>query len=162
MIQPSASSGQTSCSSGDEHELADRQLARDHVAAAEERTAAIPSEGGEEARGGSAPRPTPLASSRGGRLGPAEEARAHVLLAAERLHHLDPDDRLVRRLGEVALPRLHEPRDREEPVCEEKVRIAIGGIASAAEREPGVHGTSTIAAPVIIIALWIPGRRPSR
>ena len=38
MIQPSASSGQTSCSSrrDEEHELADRQRARDHVAAAEE------------------------------------------------------------------------------------------------------------------------------
>ena len=73
------------------------------------------------------------------RLGPPEEAGAHVVLAPERLHHLDPDDRLVRRLGEVPLPRLHEPRDREEPVGEDERqdrdrRHRERGI----EREPGI------------------------
>ena len=42
------------------------------------------------------------------RLGPPEEARPHVVLAAERLHHLDPDDGLVRGLGQMPLLRLHE------------------------------------------------------
>ena len=45
-------------------------------------------------------------------LGPVAEAPAHVVLAPEGLHHLDPDDGLVRRLGHVALPGLHLPRDR--------------------------------------------------
>jgi hypothetical protein len=43
------------------------------------------------------------------RLRASEEAGPHVVLAPESLHHLDPDDGLVRRLGEVALPRLDEP-----------------------------------------------------
>ena len=44
------------------------------------------------------------------RLGPVAEASAHVLLAAERLHHLDADDRLVRGLGHIAFPLLHLAR----------------------------------------------------
>ena len=40
-------------------------------------------------------------------LGPLAEPLAHVVLATEGLHHLDPDDGLVRGLGHVALPRLH-------------------------------------------------------
>ena len=40
-----------------------------------------------------------------GRL--AAEPRAHVVLAPERLHHLDADDGLVGGLGDVALCRLH-------------------------------------------------------
>ena len=66
------------------------------------------------------------------RFGPPEEPRPHVVLAPERLHHLDPDDRLVRRLGEVPLPRLHEPEIGKSRCAKMKVRIAIGGIASAA------------------------------
>ena len=46
------------------------------------------------------------------RLGLAAEASAHVVLAPERLHHLDPDDRLVGRLGDVFLALLHLARER--------------------------------------------------
>ena len=95
------------------------------------------------------------------RLRPAEEACAHVVLAPERLHHLDPDDRLVGRLGEVALLLLHEPGDGEEPVCEEKVRTAIGGSASAEKSASRAFTFSrTIAAATIIIALWTPCTTP--
>ena len=48
----------------------------------------------------------------------AAEAAAHVVLAAERLHHLDADDRLVGRFGDVALSLLHLPRDRRYAPCE--------------------------------------------
>ena len=84
------------------------------------RTAAIPSVGSEEETGQVVrlDRRLPHGLVPHG-LGPSEEARPHVLLAAERLHHLDPDDGLVRRLGQVALLRLHEARDREEAVREE-------------------------------------------
>ena len=46
-IQPSASSGHASCSSTvvEQHELADREVAVDHVAPAEQSTAAIESVG---------------------------------------------------------------------------------------------------------------------
>ena len=105
----------------EEHELADRQLARDHVAPAEEEHGRDPErrqeeESGEEVRLDRRRTHRLVAD----RLRAAEEARPHVVLAAERLHHLDPDDRLVRRLGEVALPRLDEPRDREQPVREDE------------------------------------------
>ena len=40
-------------------------------------------------------------------LGLAAEPPAHVFLAAERLHHLDADDRFVGGLGDVALALLH-------------------------------------------------------
>ena len=40
-------------------------------------------------------------------FGLAVEAALHVVLAAERLHHLDPDDRLVGGLGHVGLQLLH-------------------------------------------------------
>ncbi len=43
------------------------------------------------------------------RLGFAAEAVADVVLAAERLDHLDADYGLVGRLGDVALPLLHLP-----------------------------------------------------
>ena len=74
------------------------------------------------------------------RLRPAEEACAHVVLAPERLHHLDPDDRLVGRLGEVALLLLHEPGDGEEPVCEEERQDRDRRQRERGEeREPCVH-----------------------
>ena len=103
----------------EEHELADRELARDHIPAAEEEHGRDPERRQEEQAGEvvglDACLPHRLVPHR---FGPAEEAGAHVLLAAERLHHLDPDDRLVGRLGQVALLRLDESRDREEPVRE--------------------------------------------
>ena len=73
-----------------------------------------------------------------GRL--AAEALAHVVLAPERLHHLDADDRLVGRLGHVALGRLHVARDRhhevgEAPGDEPDQRRGDGRV----ERQPRVH-----------------------
>jgi hypothetical protein len=54
-------------------------------------------------------------------LGLAAEPAAHIRLAAECLHHLDPDDSLVGGLGHVALPLLHLARERRhaarEPQC---------------------------------------------
>ena len=58
------------------------------------------------------------------------EAVAHVVLAAEGLHHLDPDDALVRRLGHVALPLLHLARDRVHLVREAPRDDPIAGIAT--------------------------------
>ena len=75
------------------------------------------------------------------RLGPAEEACTDVRLASERLHHLDPDHGLVRRLGQMALLRLDEPRDREEPVREEPGEDGDRRHRERREeREPRVHG----------------------
>ena len=104
-------------------------------------TAAIPSEGRKRRPG------RKYASTDGlphrlvaNRLGPPEEARAHVVLAAESLHHLDPDDGLVGRLGEVALLRLDEPRDREELVGEEPGQNGDRRHRERGEeREPRVH-----------------------
>ena len=94
----------------EEHELADRQRARDHFAPAQQEHGRDP-EGGEEEQPGEVVRLDGRLAHRlvAHRLGPAEEARADVLLASERLHHLDPDHGLVRRLGQIALLRLHEP-----------------------------------------------------
>ena len=73
-------------------------------------------------------------------LGLAAEASAHVLLAAERLHHLDADDGLVGRLGHVAFARLHlagerrdAPREAEREHGDRRHRD--GGV----EREPRIH-----------------------
>ena len=125
----------------EEHELADRQLVRDHRATAEEEHGGDPErrqeeEAGEEVRLDGR-RPHRLVSNR---LGAAEEPRSHVVLAAEGLHHLDPDHRFVGRLSEMPLLRLDEPRDREEPVGEEPGqdrdrRHRERGV----EREPRVH-----------------------
>ena len=113
----------------------------DHVAAAEEEHGGDPERRQEEQAGEEVRldrrRPHRLVPDR---LGAAEEARPHVVLAAERLHHLDPDDRLVGGLGEVALPRLHEPRDREEPVREDERQDRDRRHRQRrVEREPGVH-----------------------
>jgi hypothetical protein len=54
------------------------------------------------------------------------EAPAHVGLAAERLHHLDADDSLVRRFGHISLALLYLARERRdlagEPQCEHRDR----------------------------------------
>ena len=103
----------------EEDELADRDLAVDDGAAAEE------DDGGDRQRGQVVePRYVRRLDARlverGGAdaLGPVAEALAHVVLAAERLHHLDSDDGLVGGLGHVALPRLHPARDRRDPAPE--------------------------------------------
>jgi len=67
------------------------------------------------------------------------EAATHVVLAAERLHHLDPDDGFVRRLGDVALALLHLAGERRhapgEAQCEHRDRRHRH---RRVEREPGV------------------------
>ena len=66
-------------------------------------------------------------------LGPVAEALADVVLAAERLHHLDPDDRLVGGLGHVALARLHLGARSARPGARSgSASTVIGGIATAA------------------------------
>ena len=107
MIQPSASSGHTSCSSSVMKSMNSPivSVARDRVAAAEEEHGRDPErrqeeQAGEEARlDGRLPHRLVRAPPRRGRA----KRVAHVVLAAERLHHLDPDDRLVRGLGQVPL-----------------------------------------------------------
>ena len=103
----------------EEHELADRERAGDHLAAAEE------DDGGDRQRREVVePRQVPrldagLAQHRvADRLRLVAEAPAHLGLAAERLHHLDADDRLVGRLGHVALALLHLARERRDPARE--------------------------------------------
>ena len=67
------------------------------------------------------------------------EAVAHVLLATERLHHLDADDCLVRRLGEVSLALLDDARDRRHLVREAPGQVRDGGHRDAcAHREQRV------------------------
>ena len=99
----------------EEHELADREPPLDHLAAAEPEHGGDPERGEEEEAGQVVrlDRRLPHRLVPHG-LGAAEEARAHVVLAAEGLHHLDPDDGLVGRLGQIALAHLDEPGDREE------------------------------------------------
>ena len=116
----------------EEDELADREVAVDDRAAAEE------DDGGDRERGqvveaGHVPRLDAGLVERGGAdaLGLVAEALAHVVLAAERLHHLDPDDRFVRRLGHIALPLLHLARDRRHPVRERSATKPIGGSEAA-------------------------------
>ena len=82
-------------------------------------TAAIESDGSEIRPGRNA------ASTRAWRSTPSRtaagllvEARLHVVLAAERLHHLDADNRLVGRLGDVRLQLLDLPRDRHHAAAE--------------------------------------------
>ena len=60
---------------------------------------------------------TRLAERRGAHsFGTVAEALTHVVLTSEGLHHLDPDDGLVRRFRHVALAGLHLARDgRDEP-----------------------------------------------
>ncbi len=122
MIQPSASSGHDELEQqGDEErELTDRQRAVDCLTASEEEDGRDP-ERGEEDQPGQEAR---LDSRLSHRLGPhglraAAEALANVVLTAERLHHLDPHDRLVRGLGEMALLRLDDTGDREHLVRED-------------------------------------------
>ena len=52
------------------------------------------------------------------RLGLGAKPVAHVVLAAERLHHLDADHGFVGGLGQVTLALLHLPRDRHHAVGE--------------------------------------------
>ena len=67
-------------------------------------------------------------------LGPVAETLAHVVLAAEGLHHLDPDDGLVGGLGDVALPRLHPARDGRDEMSE-----AVGDEPDQRQRDARVE-----------------------
>ena len=93
---------------------------------------------GSRGRAGGGPRRPPARARRRGRLGPRAEPVAHVVLAAERLHHLDPDDGLVGGLGDVALALLHLARDRHHPVGEAATRgarsAAVESMAKSASR----------------------------
>ena len=73
------------------------------------------------------------------RLGALAEAAAHVVLAAERLHHLDPDDGLVGGLRHVALALLHLARERRDAPCEaERERRDRRHRDRGVQREPRV------------------------
>ncbi len=121
-IQPSASSGQVSCSrmvlKRTNWPIVSRPV--DHVAAAEEDDRGDRERRQEEQRRQVlAPRRPPggtTMSRTPGRL--AAEPLADVVLAPERLHHLDADDGLVGGLRDVALGRLHPARDRHHQVGE--------------------------------------------
>ena len=97
----------------EEEELAVGERAADHVAAAEEHDGADRERRQEEQPGQEGGLDARLAQHAvAHRLRLAGEARLHVVLAPERLHHLDADDGLVRRLGDVGLQLLHLARDR--------------------------------------------------
>ena len=122
MIQPSASSGQTSWRSSVTNSVNSPIVRLPAIASRPptRSTAAIPSVGRKISPGRKrASTDACRIVSHADGLRTAREAVAHVVLAAERLHHLDADDRLVRRLGQVPLLALHLARDREHPVCEE-------------------------------------------
>ena len=121
MIQPSASSGQTSCSSS-VSKSTNWPIVRSPPITC---LAAEEDDGGDRERrevveaGQVARLDARLAQHRvAHRLGAAAEAVAHVVLAAERLHHLDPDDRLVGGLGDVALALLYLARERRDAARE--------------------------------------------
>ena len=139
-IQPIASSGQTSCSrSVWKRRMADRDLAVDDGAPAEEHDGGDRQRGQVVAdRGRTSPRRRPGRARPADALGPLAEPFAHVVLAAEGLHHLDPDDGLVRGLGHVALARLHPARDRGDPPPEAVRHVPIGG-SDTADRASAAH-----------------------
>jgi hypothetical protein len=114
----------------EEDELADRDVPVDDRAAAEEHDGGD-RECGQVVEAGHMLRFDRGLVERGGTdaFGPLPEALAHVVLAAEGLHHLDPDDRFVGRLGDISLPRLHAARDRRDPVPE-----AVGDVADRRQR----------------------------
>jgi len=71
-----------------------------------------------------------LAQRRGAHaLGPVAEAAADVVLAAEGLHHLDPDHCFVGRLRHVSLPRLDLARDGRDATSE-----AVGDVPDRRQR----------------------------
>ena len=121
VIQPSASSGQTSWSSSVSKRTNWPIVRWPPITCVppKKTTAAIESDG-QVVEPRQVPRLDAGLAQHGvaHRLGLAAEALAHVVLAAERLHHLDPDDRLVGRLGHVALPLLHLARDRRDAARE--------------------------------------------
>ena len=98
----------------EEEELAVRERTADHVASAEEHDGTD-----RERRQEEQPRqerrldPSLAQHAVADSLGLGREAGLHVVLAAERLHHLDPDDGLVGRFGHVCLQLLDLTRDRD-------------------------------------------------
>ena len=84
----------------EEEELAVGERAADHVAAAEEHDGGDRERRQEEQAGQERRLDAGLAQHAvAHELGLLREACLHVVLAAEGLHHLDPDDRLVGRLA---------------------------------------------------------------
>ena len=124
----------------EERELPDRQVALDRVAAAEEEHGGDRERRQEDQARQEARLDARLPHRLGADcLGAAREALPHVVLAAEGLHHLDAHDRLVRRLGQVALLRLHDARDREDLVREDVCQDRDGRHREGGEqRQPGV------------------------
>jgi len=97
------------------------------------------------------------------RFGLAREPRLNVVLAAERLHHLDPDDRLVGCLGHI---RFNCCTWRETGItrrAKENASKKTAGIdTSAIAASFTFTRNRTTAIPTIIITDWIPWVMPSR
>ena len=125
----------------EEDELADRQMAADHLPARRRRRRPRSrATAGSRARAGAAPRRPPAEHGVAHGLGLAAEPAPHVVLAAERLHHLDADDRLVGRLRHVALPLLHLARERRDAAREAQREHGDRRHRDRrVEREPRVH-----------------------
>ena len=124
----------------EERELPEREVAVDHEVPAEvrapRRSRASAGTAGRAGRRLDAGLPHRLVAYR---AGAQAEAVAHVVLAAERLHHLDADDGLVGRLRDVGLALLHHARDRRHQVREAPRQVGDGGHRDAgADREERV------------------------
>ena len=125
----------------EERELADREVPCDRLAAPDEQHRGDAERGEEDEPGEKATLdrrlPHRLVSHR---VRAVPEAVANVVLATERLHHLDPDDGLVRRLGEMSLLALDLAGDREHSMREE---VGENGDRrhgdGRRQREPRVH-----------------------
>ena len=146
----------------EEEELAVGQRAADHVAAAEQHDGAD-REGRQEEQAGQErsldARLAQHAVAHSFRL--AGKARLHVVLAAERLHHLDPDDRLVGRFGDVCLQLLHLTRDRHDLAAEREREQPDGRHRdSAISASFTLTRQRTTAIPKIIISDWMPWVSP--
>ena len=103
----------------EEHELADREVPADHLPPTEEHDRRDRERRQVVETGEVACLDAGLAEhgvADGFRL--LAEAAAHVVLAAEGLHHLDPDDGFVGRLGHVSLALLHLARERRDEARE--------------------------------------------
>ncbi len=97
----------------EEEELAVGERAADHLAAAEQENGGDRERRQEEQPGQERRLDAGLAQDAvPHRFRLVREALLHVVLAPECLHHLDPDNRLVRGLGDVRLQLLDLTRDR--------------------------------------------------
>ena len=147
----------------EERELADREIPCDRLAAADQQHGGDPERGEEDEPGEKATLDGRLTHRLvAHRVGALAEAVANVVLAPERLHHLDPDDRLVRGLGEVTLLALHLARDRKHAVREEVLQASrsAASTTAAVSASLGFTTVSTIAAPTSMSTLWIAWTTP--